>query len=334
MQNIWKSAFDIMLRHAGVFFRRQQWKEILIFIFFLLLSFIFWFMQILQQDYEQRIVLPIRYKNVPNEWVLSENNPNTINVLLKEKGINLLYYFWNPRFHAVDVSVLSLPVLSDSTVHLSNRMLESELSKQLIASTSIISFEPREIFIVYDTLCSRMKPVSAQVSLNMRQGFLLSESITISPSVVKLYGSQRTLDALHEVKTKRITLNDVAKTRELTTQLALPAGIKSDIESIKIVIPVEEFTEKKIQLQVKCLDIPANYVLRMFPSSVEITCNVPLSRFKELTAENVEIVMPFSRFQENQATGKMAISITRKPLWLTNPVLVPNELEFVIEHHD
>ena len=334
MQNKLKSAFDSGFLHSGVIFRRQQWKEIFIFLFFLLLSFIFWFIQTIQLDYEQRIELPLRYKNVPAEWVLSEHNPDKISVLLKEKGTTLLYYYWKHRFHSIDISVSSLPNVSDSTLQISNRMIEAELSKQLIASASILSFEPREIDLLYETLCNRSKPVTPQVSVSMRQGFQLSDNITVSPSTVLLYGSSRVLDALIEVKTKLVTLEDVSKTRELTVQLDLPAGIKADTETVMLTIPVEEFTEKKLQLPVQCPDIPAKYVLRMFPSSVDIICNVPLSQFRELTEEKLEIVIPFARFEENQVTGKIPVTISRKPGWLSNPVIVPNELEFIIEHHD
>ena len=328
------SAFYSLLLKTVVFFRRQQWKEIFIFLFFLLLSLTFWLLQTLQQEYEQRFDIPLRYKNVPAEWVLSENNPATIRVLLKEKGTNILYYYWNARIHSIDLNVASLPQLSDSSLQVANRMLESELSKQLLASTSVISFEPREIELFYDTLSSCVKPVTAHVNIVTRAGFQVSDSITVSPSETLLYGSSKVLETLKEVKTKMITLDDVSKTIEMTVKLDLPAGVKPAPETVKLTIPVEEFTEKKIQLPVQCLDIPANYVLRLFPSNVEITCQLPLSQFRDLTEEMLDIVIPFTEFEDNQATGKISVRLTRKPAWVTNPIIVPNELEFIIEHHD
>jgi len=334
MQHKLKSACESILLQVGVFFRRQKWKEIGIFIFFLLLSFIFWFMQALQQDYEQRIVFPLRYKNVPVEWVLSDNNPNAISVLIKEKGTNLLYFFWKPRFRSVDISIPSLPKLSDSTLQISSRLLESELSRQLMASTSIISFQPREIELLYDTLSSRLIPVSVQLSVAMRQGFQLSDNITVTPAEALLFGSSRILETLQEVQTKHKALDDLAKTTEVKVQLALPPGVKVESDNVKITIPVEEFTEKIFQLPVQCLDIPESYVLRIFPSSVEITCNVPLSQFRELTDDKLEISIPFAHFEEHQATGKIPVKVTRQPAYVTNLAVVPNELEFIIEHHD
>ena len=333
MQNKWKSAFESRLLRSGVFFRRQQWKEIFIFLFFLLLAFVFWLLQTLQQDYEQRIEYPLRYKNAPTEWILSENNPQTVSVLLKEKGTNLLYYLWNASSSPIEIPVSGLSQMSDSTLQISNRILESELSKQLFASTSVLSIEPREIVLHYDILSSRLSEVSAEVSVTTRPGFQVSDSITVSPSQVRLYGSSKALALLNEIQTQPIVVEDVSKTRELTVLLDLPANVKSETKNVKLTIPVEEFTEKKMQLQVLCPDVPEKYILRMFPSSVEITCYLPISQFRELTEDMLEIMIPFSTFEENQATGKIPIRLTQKPAWVSNAVVSPNELEFIIEHH-
>jgi len=335
MQHKWKSAFESAILKSGAFFRRQQWKEYFIFLFFLLLAFVFWLLQSLQEDSERRFELVLRYKNIPDEWTLYENNPKTVSVLLKDKGITLLYYyFWNKRLHAIDVFVPDLQQASDSLLQVPNRMLESGVAKQLLTSTAIISFEPHDIQLRYDLLGNRLTPVFAHVTFSTKPGFQLSDSITVSPPVVRLFGSSKILDTLNQIRTKPATLDDLSKTREITVHLDLPAGVKADTETVKVTIPVEEFTEKKLSLPVQCIEIPADYVLRLFPSSVEVVCNLPLSQFRELTEEMLEIRIPFSEFEENQAKGKIPVRLTRKPTWVTNPIIVPSELEFIVEHHD
>ena len=331
MQNNTKSALKSMLLSMGAFFRRQQWKEIFIFVFFLLLSFGFWLLQSLQQDYERRIELSLRYKNVPSEWILSGSNPEKISILLKDKGTTMMYYMWKANVDPIDISISGLPRLSDKSLDISGSVIETALSKQLISSTSIISFEPREIELRYDSLDSRLVKVVENVSITTKPGFQLSDSIKISYPEVRIFGNRSVLAVLKEVKTKPIVLENLSKTREITAYLDLPEGVKSEQETVKLTIPVEEFTEKRVQLQVICPDIPNNYALRLFPSAVEVTCNIPLSQFRELTAEKVAIVIPFKDFEEYQNTGKILLRLTEKPSWVTNHVVSPNELEFIIE---
>jgi len=332
MQNSFKSALESVFLKAGTLFRRQQWKEYFIFLFFLLLSFGFWFLQSLQQDYERKIELPLRYKNVPQEWALSESNPKKITILLKDKGTTLLYYSWNSNFNPVDINIPGLPRLSEYSLNISRNVLETAVSKQLISSTSIMSIEPREIDLFFDSLSSRIVPVVENISITTTPGFQISDSIKMSLSEVRIYGSRKVLDTLNVVRTKLITLDGVSKTKEITAHLDLPKGVNADHETVKLIVPIDEFTEKKIQLQVSCNDIPAGYELRFFPSNVEVTCSVPLKYFKDLTTEKLNIVIPFNEFKENQATGKIQVRLTEKPSWVISSVVVPDQLEFIIEY--
>jgi hypothetical protein len=314
-----------------VFFRSQQWKEVLIFLFFLLLSSGFWFLQSLQRDYERKIELPLHYKNVPQEWILANDNPEKITVLVKDKGSTLMYYFWSANFSPIDVSVANLSRAADHSLHVTNQELETMLSKQLISSTSILAIEPREIHLRYDSLSRHAAAVVADVVVQTKPGFQLSGQIILSHPEVQLYGRSQVIDTLRYIKTKRATFENVSATRDYAVALDLPEGVKADHETVKLTIPVEEFTEKKLRLPVLCSDMPSTYALRIFPSSVEVTCNIPLSSFKELTEEEVEIRIPFQDFQEYQSTGKLPLRITRKPPWVAGAVIVPDEVEFIIE---
>jgi hypothetical protein len=314
-----------------IFVRNQQWKEILIFLFFLLLSSGFWFLQSLQRDYERKIELPLHYKNVPQEWILAKDNPEKITVLVKDKGSALMYYSWSVNFSPIDISVTNLSLAADHSLHVTNQVLETMLSKQLISSTSILSIEPREIHLRYDSLSHHAAIVVADVVVQTKPGFQLSGQIKISPPQVQLYGRSQVIDTLKYIKTKRATFENVSTTREYAVALDLPEDVKADHETVKLTIPVEEFTEKKLRLPVLCSDMPSAYALRIFPSSVEVTCSIPLSSFKELTEEEVEIRIPFQDFQEYQSTGKLPLRITRKPPWVASAVIVPDEVEFIIE---
>jgi hypothetical protein len=196
--------------------------------------------------------------------------------------------------------------------------------------------EPHEIIIKYDSLSNRLVPVIANVVIQTKPGFQVSDSIKISHPEIHIYGSSRTLDTLNHVYTKLTTIENVSSTKELTVALDLPAGVKSDFETVKLTVPVEEFTEKRIQLQVLCLDIPSGYALRIFPSTVEVICDIPLPLFKELTEDELEIQIPFYEFREYQSTGKLPVKLTKKPSWVANTVIAPNEVEFIIEQlsHD
>jgi hypothetical protein len=331
MQNKLLSALKSMLRNTEYFFRSQQWKETLTFLFFLLLSLGFWLLQSLQEDYERTIELPLRYKNIPPEWILSADNPRKISILLKDKGSTLMYYSWKSRFSPVDIQLSNLSHAEDHALRVTGQTIEAAVAKQLMTSTDIISVEPHEIIVKYDSLGSRQLPVAANVTVTTRPGFRQSGDIKISSPEIRLYGSRKTLDRLSSISTKHATVENASDTKELTVELDLPAGIKADRETVRLTVPVEEFTEKRLQLPVLCPDIPAGYALRIFPSSVEAVCEIPLSQFKELTEETLEIHVPFDEFDTNRSTGRLSVRVTGKPSWAVIAAISPGEVEFIIE---
>ncbi|MDR2147851.1 MAG: YbbR-like domain-containing protein [Tannerella sp.] len=315
----------------GEFPRKQKWKEVLIFLSFLLLSFGFWFLQTLQQDYERRIELPLKLRNVPKEWMIPEESPQTVRFVLKDKGTTLMYYVWKSGFSPLDISLANVSPATDSTVIINVRMLRNAMEKQLISTTSIVSIEPSDITVQYDRLSSKTVRVTPDLKVNTKQGFQISDSIKIDHPTVTLYAGSKILETLEEVRTKPVTLENASKTKEVTTKLDLPEGVRTDTETVHITIPIEEFTEKTFQLPVLCIDVPDGDMLRIFPATVQIVCNIPISHFKDLTEESLEIHMHFQAFQDHLLTGKLALQLTKKPDWLTSYKIAPSEVEFIIK---
>jgi YbbR domain-containing protein len=315
----------------GAFPNNKKWKEIFIFLFFFLLSFGFWFLQTLQQDYEKKVKLPLKMEDIPKNWVISDESAQEVRFVLKDKGTILMYYVWKSSFSPIHISLLNIPASNDSTIMITNKMLHNAMEKQLASSTAIVSIDPSDVMVKYDKLSSKIVPVIPDLKIITKQGFQISDNIEIENPTVKIHASRKILDAVEGIKTKLVTLNNAFKTEKVTTKLDLPEGIKVDDETVNMTIPIEEFTEKTFRLPVLCADIPNSFLLRIFPAIVDVTCNIPISHFKELTEGQLEIHMLFQEFEGRQQTGKLTLRLTKKPDWLTNVKIAPENVEFIIE---
>ena len=89
----------------NAFLRRQRWKEALIFFSFVLLSFGFWLLQSLQQEYEIEINIPVRYKNIPPDISFTETPPQEVVARVKDKGSVLLNYSFGRSFAPLDANM-------------------------------------------------------------------------------------------------------------------------------------------------------------------------------------------------------------------------------------
>lgn len=69
-------------------------RELLIFLFFLLLSGIFWLILTLNETYEREIKVTMQIKGVPKNVVLTSNETDTLRVTVRDKGWILVRYLY------------------------------------------------------------------------------------------------------------------------------------------------------------------------------------------------------------------------------------------------
>jgi len=317
------------ISHIKVFFLQHKWKESLIFLFFLLLSLGFWFLLNLQQEYEVEISVPVKYRNIPPEMDLTEEFPQAIIAKLRDKGIILINYSWLHSFSPIEVNLTD--IRKDGNYQVTKRTIETGISRHLISSTSLLEFEPETFTIEYKTIQYKDIPVQADISVLLEPGYQISGSITVNPEKVRIYADNNTLDLITNVKTVKTEIKKANETKKINVRLQKIDNARIDPDEVTVTIPVEEFTEKRMILAVGCNDLPENYIVRIFPSSVEVICNVPLSRFKELEDTDFEISIPFREFETRQSSGKLPVYLTKKPSWIAHTAIVPSTIEFIIE---
>ena len=67
-----------VLQRIRDFLLSKKSREFLIFLFFVFVSFFFWLLQVLNDDYETEFSIPIRMKNVPDNVVMISELPSEL----------------------------------------------------------------------------------------------------------------------------------------------------------------------------------------------------------------------------------------------------------------
>lgn len=324
-------SFKSARMKINAFLRRQRWKEALIFFFFVLLSFGFWLLQSLQQEYEIEINIPVRYKNIPPDISFTDTPPQEVIAKVKDKGSVLLNYSFGRSFAPIEANMKNQAEKSGSLT-ISKKAIESDILKQLLATTSLIGFEPQSIEAAYSKRVKKDIPVVFNGTIQTNPGFHVSGNILISPTTVSVYASDVVLDTLNQAKTVFTEIKKGNKTITRTVQLQKISEATYDPTSVTITIPIEEFTEKTLEIPIVCTDIPPHYTLRTFPSVAKVTCSIPLSRFKDLSEDAFEIKFSFKDLEQN-VSGSLPIQLTKKPDWVNSATLVPDKIEFILEQN-
>lgn len=93
-----KRYYRLGLRKIRTFLLSDKFKECLIFLFFVLISFCFWMLQTLDESYQTEFKVPVRLKNVPKEVVLTSDFPDDVRIRVEDRGTVLLNYMLGRTF--------------------------------------------------------------------------------------------------------------------------------------------------------------------------------------------------------------------------------------------
>ena len=323
-----KQSFKSARTEIKAFLRRQEWKEALIFLCFVLLAFGFWLMQSLQQAYEIEIQVPVKYKNIPPDIAFTQAPPDVISVKVKDKGSVLLNYSLGRSFSPLEADMKAQQQAGHLAV--SQAEIESCIKKQLIATTSLIQFEPQAIDISYSKRAQKELPVVFNGSVQTAPGVKIAGEISIRPQTIQVYANNLILDTLRNVQTVFTEIKKSNKTIQRTLQLQPIPGTTFEPTSVSVTIPIEAYTDKTVEVPVVCTDVPPHYTIRMFPSVVKVSCSVPLSRFKQISANDFEIRIHFSDLEQN-VTGTIPLHLNRKPEGVDVAHITPDKIEFILE---
>ena len=127
--------------------RSDRSREILTFMFFLVISFIFWVLQSLNEDVESSFSLNVKYVNVPEKVVFTNKLPDEIDVRLRDKGTTLMGYLME-RMPVIEIDFERYKN-NKGVFIVTSSQLSTLVRKQLKNTTTLLSVSPDSIPVYY-----------------------------------------------------------------------------------------------------------------------------------------------------------------------------------------
>lgn len=142
-------------------------RDVVVFAFFLLLSFIFWYLNSLGKEIEAGIKYPVKYINLPKERVIVEESPVRLNLYLKGPGYSILKLkiLANRTPVLIDISKISYKRVYGSVAFnyfIITSGLTKSLSIQLRSGCEITSIKPDTLFFTLDKTAAKSVPVNPE----------------------------------------------------------------------------------------------------------------------------------------------------------------------------
>lgn len=303
-------------------------REFLIFLFFFLIAGGFWLLQTLNSDYEAEFSIPVRLKGVPNDIVLTSEPSSELRIKVKDKGTVLLNYMLGKSFFPVTLDFSDYR-RQNNHVKIYASEFEKKIMNQLNASTRLISVKPDTLEYIYSTGKSKQVPVRLLGKITADRQYYISDTI-YSPDSVMVFAPNNILDTITAAFTQRVELDNVSDTTKLRASLSAVKGAKFVPNSVELTFPADIYTEKTVEVPLHGVNFPADKVLRAFPSKVQITFQVGLSRFRKIKASDFVINVSYEELLK-LGSDKYTVKLRSIPRGVSQVRIIPEQVDFLIE---
>lgn len=270
--------------------------------------------------------IPIYVVDQPENIIITSDLP-VIEVKLKDKGAQLLN-LWK-RSMTIDVP-FNPKYKEQSRLLLTTEELNNFIQRKLPTTTQIVSISPNFVSLYYSVGSSKQIPVEVIARLSIAKQQILAGKIVSTPSFVTAYAPTHILDRIHTAYTDTIDTGLLSETTHFSVGFQGVEGVRFVPDVIDVTIPIETFTEKELTLPIECVGLPSNKAVRTFPSKVNISCFVALSRYKSATPDKFRAVISYEDIIRSN-NGKAKVDLIKSPDFVTNSYLAIDSVEVILE---
>ena len=326
-QNIHLHCLDISKRIKDFLLAKKS-REFLIFLFFMFVSFSFWLLQVLNDDYETEYIVSLRMKDVPDNVVLTSELPSNMKITLKDRGTVLVNYSLGQGLMPL---TLDFAEYSDkgNQVRIPSITLAKKITAQLSQSTKLVAIKPDTLEFIYTKGAAKTVPVKICGTITPERQYYVSDTI-FSPDSVRVYAPKSILDTITAAYTKTIDFEEVSDTVRRRVSFSSVKGARFIPDYSDLTLKVDVYAEKTVDVPVVGVNFPHDKVLRTFPSKAKVTFQIGLSRFMEVGADDFQVVVDYDDLQ-NEDGDKCKLQLKEVPKGVKHVRVNPEEMDYIIE---
>ena len=322
--------------------RFKQWKdnlfgkkshELMVFCFFLFVSFGFWLLQALNETLEREVQVRVKLENVPDDVVIIDSLPSTISVTLHDRGLILARHsiasLFRPNRFKIDFSKFDTG-LSEAEVNIPPSDIQRLLKRFLATSVKIQAIHPDTLHFAYNHGLSKTLPVKLAGTVKAsRQNYI--QSVQVEPQSVQVFAPKAILDTMRAVYSETFALEELNETGNHLVPLRKQKLVKYNPNQVNIKIGVGYYTEKTIKVPVIGLNFPAEKKLRTFPAEVSVTFRVESGRYQKTSSDDFVLSTTYEELLQNTESSKLSLHFKTLPAGVSNVRISPAEVDYLIE---
>jgi YbbR domain-containing protein len=293
----------------------------------LLLAGLAWILTTLSNQYNFRLREVLTYKNTPQKRAFHSLQSDTIEVTVRGSG-------WQMLFSGMGEADKQLPVdlhtLENRNYVVLNDQLR-QLNNKKVISHEIVSFNPDTLYFDFSNREIKKVPVQLVSAVRYQRQFAQSDDIVVKPAFVTVNGPANVVDKITAWKTDTLKGDSINESisKRLRLQSVKEGNLTIYPKTVQVDVPVEEFTEKTIEVPVKVLNNTQYYNLKIIPQKVKITFTTSLSKYADTGDDLFEASIDLNLWRHN-GYSVLPVKLTRQPAYCRVVKIEPRNIDFII----
>lgn len=303
-------------------------KRFLVLITCLLLAMGAWLFMALNKKYVYTSKTVLFYKNFPQKRAFHPLQSDTVDLQVEGTGWQLLFSRLRVKPQSISIN---LEKLNTRNYILFAEQLR-QVNSQLETSQNIISVKPDTLYFDFTQRTVKRVPIKLISNVKFAKQYGISDSIEVIPQYITLSGPQDKLKSIHEWPTDTLTLENIQVTNVSRVGIARNRMKNVSIfpSSAEVKIPVDEFTEKTMEVPVKVINNKEYYNVKLYPKKVRITFLVALSQYQQIDETYIDAVADLNEWKLSNH-NQLRVTIARFPDFCKMISIVPSKVDFIIE---
>ncbi|QXV65076.1 YbbR-like domain-containing protein [Mucilaginibacter sp. 21P] len=303
-------------------------RRLSVFVTCLVFAVFAWLFTALSNTYKFTIRQIINYKNLPQKRAFYPLQADTVSAIVQGTG-------WQMLFSKVDYN--NKPINVDlHTLETKNFIVISQQLKQINAKKDlnheIIALNPDTLFFDFSNRIIKRVPVEVVSDIQYQKQFSQSNDLMIKPRYVTISGPAEVLAKITSWKTDTVKLQNANE--DFIGRIALQKPKEGNLavipRAVTLTIPVDEYTEKTLEIPVKVINNQRYYDIKVFPQKVKVTFTTSLTDYPEMNEDDFEAVADLDLWRHN-GYNTLPVKVTRMPSYSKVTKIEPQVIDFIIK---
>ncbi len=310
-------------------------RNILVFLIFFGIASFLWFLNALNKEYTSDFNLTVSIKNLPNNISVIDKSDNSLIITVSGHGYNLL----REKIERVKIPlVIDLknkknkavlhPMINNCTKsYILTNDLFSMANQRFGNNIKVVNISPDTLFFDVKQTYSKKIPVLPKINYDIDANYIQYGEIKIQPDSLTVFGPKHIIDTLQSVNTKLTNIGTIGENHVKELNINFLKNLRYSKSSVLIDIPVEKYTETKIEKDITAINIPKDFNIQIIPKTVNIFYKVPLSLFENINKDDFIAEVDY----ENVQNQEIPISVISQNDNIQITRISPLSIKFLLE---